>query len=167
MRGRRRQVGERWMGAIAIGCLSLALAACGGNSAVSGGGSARSIREMVTCLRHAGATAEPLEVDSAHEMAGAYAANGDVIFILNLPNSDLSARATQAVREGMHEAGHGGIMTTSTVDRGSTLIGVIGVEGVDGGVPSAGSEELARECATRTRARAAPAPQRGAQGDVL
>jgi hypothetical protein len=43
------------------------------------------------------------------------------------------------------------MMVTSTANEGFTLVGVIGVEGVDGGVPSSRSESLARACATRTR----------------
>jgi hypothetical protein len=52
-------------------------------------------------------------------------------------------------------------MTANTVHRGSVLVLVIGREGVEGGLPTAASEQLARTCAIRTGGRMGPpaAPQ--------
>jgi hypothetical protein len=107
---------------------------------------------MVSCLKRGGAMAEPLDVHSdLGELVAGQTASGDTIFIITLPNRDLSGRATQALRREKSEAGLGGIMTTSTVDDGFALVVSVGHEGVNGGMPSSASEHLARECATTPR----------------
>ena len=87
--------------------------------------------------------------DSMENWAGATAADGDTLFIVRLPNSDLAEPASRAIKEAISKNGQVGLMVHSTVDHGSVLILVIGVHGVDGGVPSQANEELARECAIR------------------
>lgn len=146
--------------AVGVLALTVTLSACGGEGAVSASSvrdpvrpaqeSPPSIQEMATCLKRAGGTAEPLEFESGKEMAAARAADGDAIFIIPLPDPGLGSRASRAIKEGLSKAGREeGLMTTTSVDRGSTLIVLIGIEGVDGGVASLANEELARECATR------------------
>lgn len=85
-------------------------------------------------------------------MIGAQTPNGDVIFVVNLPTSTTAPKATEALEKGMRESGRGGIMTTSSMNHGSTVIGLIGVKGTDGGLASPRSEMLARRCATEPRA---------------
>jgi hypothetical protein len=146
-------LGNRWNAAIVIALLSLGLVACGGGSdAVPGGGLAPSSPEIVACLKRGGATAEPLDTHSdLGEVVGGQAVNGDVIFIITLTSRKMSDLAIEAVRKKKKEAGVGGIMTSSTVDDGYAVVGVVGHEGVNGGVPSSASEELARACASRPR----------------
>lgn len=74
------------------------------------------------------------------------------MFIITLTNRDLSDLAIEAVKTKKREVGAGGIITFSTVDDGYAVVGVAGHEGVNGGVPSSASEELARACASRPRA---------------
>jgi hypothetical protein len=108
---------------------------------------------MVSCLKHGAATAEPLDLHSdLGELVAGQAPNGDVLFIVTLPNRNVSGRAIQALRKKKTEAGLGGIMTTSTVDNGFVLVIAVGHEGVHGGMPSSASEHLARGCAMRRRA---------------
>jgi hypothetical protein len=83
-------------------------------------------------------------------MAAATAANGDEIFVIPLPGPGLAEKASQTIKEAADE-GHLGLTTSSTVDHESIFIAVIGVQGVDGGVPSAANERLARQCALRPR----------------
>jgi len=141
-------VGHRWIGGVMAGFLALVLVACGGNGPVSSA-AGPSIEQEVACLKRAGGTAEPLEIEPGAEMAGATAADGDTLFIVRLPGSDLAEPASRAIKEAISEIGQVGLMVHSTVDHGSVLVFVIGVHGVNGGVPSQSNEELARECAIR------------------
>jgi hypothetical protein len=104
---------------------------------------------MVECLKRAGGTAEALEFEPGESMAAAVTGSGDVIFIVPLPEPGLAGQASQAIKEDVYGKARVGLMTTNTVDRGSTMIGVIGVRGVDGGAPSSADEHLSRECAIR------------------
>jgi hypothetical protein len=146
-------LGNLWKAPFAVTCLSLGLASCGASpSATAGGGLAPSSPEMVSCLERGGVTAEPLDTESdLGELVAGQAANGDVIFIITLSQRDLSERAISAIRKKKREERIGGIMNTSTVDNGFTVVVAVGHEGVDGGLPSSTSERLARECATRPR----------------
>jgi hypothetical protein len=140
-------VGRRRIGAMTIGCLSLVLAACGGGGSSSGGPKPTPNQLMLTCLKRGGAVGEIIKVDSKHNAVGAHARDGDSIVIVNLPDPDLSEPAISAVKEEMRKAGLHGLMASSTLDQGSILIMVVGHEGLEAGVPSAASEELARRCA--------------------
>jgi len=142
-------VGQRWIGGVAAVILALVLlTACGGGGTVSSA-AGPSIEQEVACLKRAGGTAESLEIESGAEMAGATAANGDTLFIVRLPSSDLAEQASRAIKEAIGKHGQTGLMVHSTVDHGLVLVLVIGVDGVDGGAPSQANEELARECAVR------------------
>jgi hypothetical protein len=101
-----------------------------------------------SCLRQAGGRSAPLEFEPGKEMAAATAANGDEIFVIPLPGPGLAEKAGQTIKEAAAE-GHLGLTISGTVDRESIFIAVVGVKGVDGGVPSAANERLARECALR------------------
>ncbi len=106
---------------------------------------------MVSCLKRGGATAEPVDTEpDLGELVGGQAANGDVIFTITLANRNLSGLAIEAVKK-KSEEGVGGILTSSTTDDGYAVVGVVGHEGINGGVPSPASDELARECASRPR----------------
>jgi hypothetical protein len=119
--------------------------------------STASIQQMTACLERAGGSAEPIEFEPGKQMGAATASNGDEIFIIPLPESGLAGRASRAIKEGVSKFGQVGLLTTRTIDRGSIAIIVIGVDGVDGGLPSLADEELARECAIRPR----PGPSAG------
>jgi hypothetical protein len=94
-----------------------------------------------------------IEKESDYESVVALGVGGDVIFLLNLPRPGLAERATEVFKRVLKEKGGGkgvvGVMTTKAFNRGYTLTGVIGREGLNAGMPSVGSEALAKLCATR------------------
>lgn len=148
----------RWIRLLAAGCISLAsITACGSDNA-SRTETPASHPDVSTCLERSGAEVAIREVDSTSKMAEAHLPSGDLIFIGRLPSPNISGKTIHAVRKKRHENGLEGIMIASTVDRGSVLVLVIGHEGVEGGLPAAASEQLARVCATRTGARMGSPP---------
>jgi hypothetical protein len=104
---------------------------------------------MVACLARAGGRAAPLEFQPGKQLAAATAPNGDNVFILTLPSPDLAGKAKRTVHEAISESGQTGLMVSRTADGGLVFIAVLGVGGVNGGIPSAATEKLAHECATR------------------
>lgn len=80
---------------------------------------------------------------------------GDAVVVFNLPRRGYIERAARLMRKEMKRQGLGGVLITTAVNRGFTLVGAIGREGVHGGMPYVGSEALAKLCATR------PPPKRG------
>jgi hypothetical protein len=132
----------------AVGAV-LALAGCG-DSRTPGGG-APSSEEMASCLEEGGAVDVQIEKESDYEAVVALGVGGDVIFILNLPRPGLAERATEVFKRMLERRGKGvvGVMTTRAFNGGYTLTGVIGREGLNAGMPSVGSEALAKLCATR------------------
>jgi hypothetical protein len=157
-------VGRKLVVAVGVGWLSLAIAACGGGGHPADGGSLRSADNIVTCLNRAGLAAEKVEEEAEAEIVGAHAPDGDTIVIVNMSEAiashpGVSYLLTQRLKKELHRVGRGGIITTSTVNQGSTYIGVLGVEGIDGGVAATSTELLARHCAIKAskNARAASA----------
>lgn len=142
-------MGRRWIGALVVVCVLLVLAGCGGGGSDSGSGSRWSADDIAGCLTRAGAEARSVAPSDGFEMAEARAADGNFIFIVELPEPGLAETAAEVMRKKVAKEGLAGIMTSRTLDRGSILILVFGVKGVDGGAPSAASEGLARACATR------------------
>ena len=139
---------------LAVGCLSLgAITACGSDGEGLPTEASPPHLDVSTCLERAGAEVEVREVDATSRMVEAQLPNGDLIFVGRLPSPGIADRTIQAVRKVRREEGLRGIMTASTVDRGSILILVIGREGVEGGLATPPSEHLARRCAIRTDAR--------------
>jgi hypothetical protein len=148
----------RRLGAIPVFAVTLAvgLAACGGSengtgeaSSPSTQNSPPSIDEISACLKRAGGHSQPLEFQPGKTMAVAKAADGDDIFIIPLERPGEAEHARRVFKEAEIEEGQAGIEISRSVDDGYIFIAIIGVEGVDGGVPSVASEELAKECATR------------------
>jgi hypothetical protein len=107
---------------------------------------------MRSCLEERKATDVHLEDQPEGELVFAQTPKGDGIFIVNLTDPDLSEPAIEELRKAKKRSGLGGIMITATFNEGYTLVGVIGREGIGGGVPSLGSEALAKACATQPRA---------------
>jgi hypothetical protein len=104
--------------------------------------------------------AESLQDTEGIEAIGAAAPDGDLIVIIDLPaevatNPDVPGMVSRRIKRELRKLGRGGVWTSSTVDGGSTYIGVLGVKGVGGGLASANTEILARQCATN--------PQRAAR----
>jgi hypothetical protein len=81
------------------------------------------------------------------ELVGAQTPDGDVIFILHLTDSTAAPQANRTLMRAMLQGGSGGVMSIDTVNAGSTLVGVVGVQGIDGGVASPRSKSLAKQCA--------------------
>lgn len=145
---------RRWIGMVLAGCLSfVAIAGCGGDSRGLSTGTSQPQPDLSACLERAGADVEIRKVDSTSRMVEARLPDGDQIFISRLPSPGISEKSIQTVRKIRREEGSGGIMTASTVDRGSVLVLVIGRKGVEGGVAAVASEQLARKCAIQTGAR--------------
>jgi hypothetical protein len=148
-------VDKRWFVAIPVACAALALGIwAGGDEDPVPGGGAPTSEEMAACLEGGGAADTQVYEEEVGEVALAVAPAGDVIVLANLPNPDSSARAERLLRRKLRAEGIRGAMLMSTVNSGFTLVGVIGREGVDAGVPTLASEELAKKCAS----------QRGASG---
>lgn len=143
----------RWIRIFLAGCLSFgAITGCGGDNEGLSTGTSLPQPDLSACLERAGADVEIREVDSTSRMVEARPPDGDQIFIGRLPSPGISEKSIQTVRRIRREEGLGGIMTASTVDRGSVLVLVIGREGVEGGVAAIASEQLARKCAIQTGA---------------
>jgi hypothetical protein len=147
-------MGIRGIAAVTVICASLAPTGCGEDRQVPAGGGP-STGEMASCLEEGGAAVFETERESVGEFIAAASPLGDAIFIFNLPRSNYSERADRVIRRVKKKQGLGGIMTTTAVNGGFTFIGVIGREGLRAGMPSVGSEALAKLCATR------PPPERG------
>jgi hypothetical protein len=88
--------------------------------------------------------------------------------VINLPedfasNPDVPGMVTGKIKQELRKLGRGGVWTSDTVSGGSTYVGVLGVAGVGGGLASASTEILARQCATRPRAAKAKDTAAGAE----
>jgi hypothetical protein len=99
---------------------------------------------------------------------GAQAPDGDVVVIITVPEDvaseyDVPGMVTGRLKRELHRLGRGGIWTSNTANGGSTYIGVLGVEGVGGGVASANTEILARQCATKPQPAKAPESKVGTE----
>jgi hypothetical protein len=152
-------VGRKLAATIGVGLTCLAMAACGGDG---GGSSAPSADTIEACLSGAGLKAELLKEAEGMAAIGAQAPDGDLIVIVTVPEEvaseyDVSGIVTRRIKRELRAIGRGGIWTSSTVNGGSTYIGALGVAGVAGGLASASTEILARQCATKPPA-AAKAP---------
>jgi len=132
----------------------LALVGCGEDRQVPAGG-APAIEETASCLEDGGAVALESEKEDEYESVVAGSPLGDAVVVFNLPRRSYIERAARLMRKEMKKQGLGGILVTTAVNRGFTLVGVIGREDVHGGMPYVGSEALAKLCATR------PPPKRG------
>jgi hypothetical protein len=104
---------------------------------------------MASCLEAGGARVTPEEQQPEFEFVVARSKEGDAIFVVNMPKPNLSEQAIQALKREKKKSGLGGILITTTLNSGFTLVGVIGHEGINASVPSAVSEKLAKECAVR------------------
>jgi hypothetical protein len=147
-------MGRKLAAAIGVGWLSLAIAACGGGG--EGDPAAPSAAAIEGCLTGAGLAAQALVEKEGVEGIGAQAPDGDLIVIINLPekfasNPDLPGVVTREIKKELGKLGRSGVWTSNTVNGGTTYIGVLGVEGVGGGLASASTEILARQCATKPR----------------
>jgi hypothetical protein len=145
-------MGRTLVGAIGVGWLCLVVAACGGGSAPS----QPSADEIEACLNGAGLAAESIEKNEGVEAIGAAAPDGDLILVITQPkevasNPDLPGMVTDRIKKELRKLGRAGVWTSDTVNGGSTYVGVLGVKGVGGGLASASTEILARQCATRPR----------------
>jgi hypothetical protein len=139
-----------------IGWLCLTAAACGGG----GDPPAPSADQIEACLNGAGLQAELVEETEGAAVIGAQAPDGDAVVIITLPEDlaseyDVAGMLTKRIKRELGKLSRAGVWTSSTVNGGSTYIGLLGVKGVGGGLASAGTEILARQCATK--------PQRAAQ----
>jgi hypothetical protein len=139
--------------AAGIACLSLTIVACGGGGGDSAAPSADAIE---ACLNGAGVAAESLPDTEGIEAIGAAAPDGDLIVIINLPeefasNPDVPGMVSRRIKREFRKLGRGGVWTSSTVNGGSTYVGVLGVKGTGGGLASASTEILARQCATKAQ----------------
>jgi hypothetical protein len=157
-------MGRRLVGAIGVGWLCLAVAACGGGSHPS----RPSADEIEACLNGAGLAAESIEESEGVEAVGAAAPDDDLIVVINLPedfasNPDVPGMVTGKIKQELRKLGRGGVWTSDTVNGGSTYVGVLGVAGVGGGLASASTEILARQCATRPQAAKAKDTATGAE----
>lgn len=149
-------MGRKLVVALGIGGLSLAIAACGGGGQPADSGSLPSAKEIIACLTDSGLSAEPLAVESEVEGVSAQAPDGDRILIINVPERGFSAAGSELLKKEARKRDEHRIITTTTVNEGLTLIGVLGVEGVGGGVASSSTEILARQCATKSQDGHAP-----------
>jgi hypothetical protein len=104
--------------------------------------------DISTCLESAGAEVEPLASESEGELIGAQAPDGEVILILNLPDSDLAREAKPVLRNALHASLGQGRIRISSANEGTTLIGVVGSAAIDHGAPSPAAQRLATNCAT-------------------
>lgn len=139
---------------LAASCLALgSVAGCGGDGEKSNSANAHVKPDLSACLERAGANVAIRTVGAASRFVEALLPDGDQIFIGRLPSPAISERAIQTARRARQEGGLGGILTASTLDRGSVLILVVGRQGVRGGVAAVASEQLARRCAIETDAR--------------
>ena len=157
-------MGRRLAGAIGVGCLCLVVAACGGASHPS----RPSADEIEACLNGAGLAAESIEESEGVEGIGAAAPDGDLILVINLPEDyasrhDVAGMVSRRIKVELGKLGRGGVLTSDTVNDGSTYVAVLGVKGVGGGLASASTEILARQCATRPRAAKARDTAAGAE----
>jgi hypothetical protein len=144
-------VRQLWLGIMMVAILPLGVDACGDGGTTLTVAETHSLHQVASCLKRAGMATEIRDVDATLKMVGGGTSNGDLVFIAKLPSPGVSARATHAVRRGLHEAGLGAIITASTVNHGWTLVIVAGHTGANGGVAALGSELLARHCALESR----------------
>jgi hypothetical protein len=144
-------MGRTWVGAIGIGCMAFVLGACGAGNGVSSE-PPPPVNVMTSCLRSEGAVVKPLEAGDAGELIGAQTPDGDLIFIFNLSDPDLSARATQALEAIGRENSDYGAMRVFSVNHSSTLVGIVGIKKLNHGAVLPKSDRLARRCATGTHA---------------
>jgi hypothetical protein len=141
---------QRLAASISLALLSVGVGACGGSSVVTTEFRDHLSNEVASCLRRAGIVTETRTIVGGSTMIGGGTANGDLIFIVDLPRPGLSGHAANLVRRSLHGAGLGAIMTASTVNHGSRLVMIFGHKGADGGVPALGSELLAKHCAVES-----------------
>jgi hypothetical protein len=143
---------DRLAGMVAV-CLCVGtLTGCGTGSQGSTGAAPLPV-DLRTCLERANAEISVRIVDSASKMVQARFPNGDEALIGRLPASSIAERTAQAVREVRRREGLAGIVTSSTLDKGSIIVIVIGQGGVRGGMPQAASEQTSRRCALVTGGR--------------
>jgi hypothetical protein len=134
--------------------LSLVVAACGGGGGGGGDSAAPSADQIEVCLNGAGLKAELVEETEGASVIGAQAPDGDAVVIITVPEDwaseyDVAGIVTKRIKRELDKLGRAGVWTSSTVNGGSTYIGLLGVRGVGGGLASAGTEILARQCATK------------------
>jgi hypothetical protein len=141
------------MAAVFATSLLLGIAGCGSARIAPSTTPLASPPDLLSCLERAGAEVDIRKIDSESRIVEARLPNGDQVYIGKLPSPRIAENAIQTVKRAREEAGPGGIVTASTVARGSILVLAIGREGVDGGVAAKASEKLARTCALRTGAR--------------
>lgn len=145
-----------WAGLLACVLAGLALGACGGGQSASASAQ-RSASEVAQCLEAAGAHVEPLASGAEGELIRAQAPSGEAILIVNLSGPGMSKEAMPAFRKSLRESsGHGSISISSANDD-STLIGLVGIVGVNHATVSRETENLAKRCATSGRISVNPA----------
>ena len=135
---------------VAIAAAAVGLAACGGGDETSSGPGPFA-DEIIACLEARGAEAELLDEGFGIEAVGGRTPYGDAVFVFHTPDPETAARAIEAMKKTKEDADLGGVMLMSAVNGGATVVGAVGREGVDGGIPSDRSEALAKSCAVRPR----------------
>lgn len=129
----------------------LGLAACGGGIDTAPHGRAPSSGEVAACLQRGGVVKIEQEVHDNYEETIGLSDRGDAVYVLRLSTGDEAEQARRLVRKAMRQGRPGAISITAILNGGYSVIGIVGVPGTDGGVPSAEGERLVRECAVHPR----------------